>query len=223
MDKYAIIVAGGLGQRMGNEIPKQFLPLKGKPIIYYTLKAFIDAFEDIRIILVLPEDHLPLGDKIVSEFQTANKIQLAAGGKTRFHSVKNGLQFIINPSIVFVHDGVRCLVTKQLIRNCFDQALEKGSAIPAISPADSMRMVKGDTHFTINRDDVRIVQTPQTFRSDMLLRAFEQEYKDNFTDEATVAEAADNQVYLIEGEYSNIKITRPIDLCIAENLIDSIA
>ena len=223
MDKYAIIVAGGSGQRMGSETPKQFLLLKGKPIIHYALKAFIDAFDDIRIILVLPKDHLPLGEQIINAFQTTNKIKLTSGGKTRFHSVKNGLQFVTHPSIVFVHDGVRCLVTKQLIHNCFDQALEKGSAIPAIIPSDSMRMTKGNTHVTINREDVRIIQTPQTFMSEIIIQAFEQVYNESFTDEATVVEAAGNKVYLIEGEYSNIKITRPIDLCIAENLIDSIA
>ncbi len=223
MDKYAIIVAGGSGQRMGSETPKQFLLLKGKPIIHYALKAFLEAFDDIRIVLVLPKEHLAIGEKIIDSFQTDNKIQLTSGGKTRFESVKNGLQFVSHPSIVFVHDGVRCLVTKQLIRNCFDQALEKGSAIPAIVPADSMRMTKGTTHSTINREDVRIIQTPQTFMSEIIIPAFKQDYNESFTDEATVAEAAGNQVYLIEGEYSNIKITRPIDLCIAENLLASIA
>ncbi len=222
MDKFAIIVAGGSGQRMGSETPKQFLLLKGQPIVHHTLKAFVEAFDDIRIILVLPKEHLAIGEKIIDSFQTTNKIQLTSGGKTRFQSVKNGLQFVTHPSIVFVHDGVRCLVTKQLIRNCYDQALAKGSAIPAIIPSDSMRMTKGDTHQTINREDVRIIQTPQTFMSEIIIPAFEQDYSESFTDEATVAEAAGNQVYLIEGEYSNIKITRPIDLCIAENLIDSI-
>jgi 2-C-methyl-D-erythritol 4-phosphate cytidylyltransferase len=141
------------------------------------------------------------------------------GGATRFHSVQNGLKLIIEPAVVAVHDGVRCLISKELIVRCVEQALEKGSAIPAVQATDSIRLVEGELNKVADRDIVRIIQTPQTFKSDILLTAFKQEHSASFTDEATVVEAAGHPVFLCEGEYDNIKITRPVDLLIAESIL----
>jgi 2-C-methyl-D-erythritol 4-phosphate cytidylyltransferase len=220
MKKFAVIVAGGSGRRMGTETPKQFLLLKGKPVLQYTLNAFLHTFNDLQVILVLPQQHIEKGIEIIRHLNVEERVQIVPGGETRFHSVKNGLQNVMEPSIIFVHDGVRCLVSKQLIINCYTVAIEKGSAIPTVSPADSLRVIEGPDHHVIDRDMVRIIQTPQTFSSHILLSAFQQQYQPSFTDEATVVEAAGSQVYLIEGEHTNLKITRPIDLYIAEKILE---
>jgi 2-C-methyl-D-erythritol 4-phosphate cytidylyltransferase len=219
MKKYAVIVAGGSGQRMGAAMPKQFLLLAGKPLLWYSVSAFLKSFDEMEIILVLPKDSIAEGEKIAAELGATAKIQITEGGTTRFHSVQNGLALVKEPSIVFVHDGVRCLVTPSLIRRCYEQALEKGSAIPAVAATDSIRIVEGSNNTVADRNNVRIIQTPQTFKSNLLLPAFKTAYKDSFTDEATVAEAAGNAIYLIDGEYDNIKITRPADLLVAEKIL----
>ena len=221
MKKYAVIVAGGAGTRMGNVTPKQFLLLKGKPVLWYTIDSFLRAYDDMHIILVLPKDHLKKGEKIINQLDHGHdKVVMIEGGSTRFDSVKAGLQSIKDDAVVFVHDGVRCLISVPLIRRCFNQAIEKGSAIPAVAATDSIRIVKDGTHYVSDRQQVRIIQTPQTFLSSIILPAFEQDYKDAFTDEATVVEAFGTPVYLTEGEYDNIKITRPVDLLIAERIIE---
>ncbi|MDQ6812817.1 MAG: 2-C-methyl-D-erythritol 4-phosphate cytidylyltransferase, partial [Bacteroidota bacterium] len=214
------IVAGGSGQRMGAEIPKQFLLLKGKPLLQYTIQSFLLAYHDLQIILVLPLQQLANGQEIVRQMNAVERVQIVAGGSTRYHSVQNGLQSVVEPSIVFVHDGVRCLVSQQLILRCYKQAINQGSAIPVVTATDSIRIDEGSSHYTIDRDKVRIVQTPQTFQSGILLPAFQQQYLPSFTDEATVVEAAGHEIFLIEGEYSNLKITRPLDLFIAEKLLE---
>jgi 2-C-methyl-D-erythritol 4-phosphate cytidylyltransferase len=220
MKKYAIIVAGGSGQRMGTELPKQFLMLKGKPLLHYTIRSFLLAYDDMHIILVLPHNYMVKGEEIAKQMNLAERVQITRGGETRFHSVQNGLQLVTHPSIIFVQDGVRCLVSKQLITNCYAQALEKGSAVPAVAATDSIRITEGSSHYTIDRNKIRIVQTPQTFQSHLLIEAFKQEYNPAFTDEATAVEATGNKVFLIEGEYNNLKVTRPLDLCIAEKLLE---
>lgn len=219
MEKYAVIVAGGKGLRMNSAVPKQFLPLLDKPVLHYTVKAFIEAFADIHIILVLPADQVSYAQILLQSFPERIDLTIVTGGETRFHSVQNGLKCVIENSIVFVQDGVRPIISADLIRRCYEQAVEKGSAIPAIAVTDSMRLQEGDDSKPVNRDHLRIIQTPQTFRSDILLPAFEQPYSDAFTDEATVAEAYGTKVYLIEGERSNIKVTTPEDLIIAEALL----
>jgi len=220
MKKYAVIVAGGSGTRMGNVIPKQFLLLKGKPVLWYTIDSFLRAYEDMNIILVLPKDHIKKGEKIINQLNAETRIVIVEGGTTRFDSVKLGLQKITDDAVVFVHDGVRCLISVPLIRRCYNQAIEKGSAIPAVAATDSIRIVKNGSHYPNERQEVRIVQTPQTFLSKIILPAFEQSYRDSFTDEATVVEANGSAVFLTEGEYDNIKITRPIDLLVAERIIE---
>ncbi len=219
MDKYAVIVAGGKGLRMGNAVAKQFLPLAGKPLLYYTIKTFLDAYADMKLVLVLPEDQLSYAQMVLQAFPDRIDMTIVTGGETRFHSVQNGLKEVSAGAVVFVHDGVRPLVSAQLIRACYEQAVEKGSAIPAIPVADSMRMVEGNNSSPVNREYMRSIQTPQTFRADILLPAFQQEYTNAFTDEATVVEAYGAQVYLIEGEKRNIKLTTPEDMMIAEIML----
>lgn len=219
MYKYAIVVAGGSGTRMGTETPKQFLLLNGKPILWHSIKAFTDAYADIEIILVLPTLYIQEGEKLSKDFP-AHSIKVTAGGETRFHSVKNGLKLVEEKSIVFVHDGVRCLVSPGLIHRCYEKAVEKGNAIPAIAAMDSIRIETDNENKQVDRNTVRMIQTPQTFLSEIILSAFRQEYNASFTDEASVAENAGEKIYLIEGEATNIKITKPIDLLVAEKILE---
>jgi 2-C-methyl-D-erythritol 4-phosphate cytidylyltransferase len=219
MKKIAIITAGGMGNRMGTKLPKQFLLLNGKPVLWHTFKAFINAFEDINFVLVVPDHFVNTAAELVSELNISQKTSIVVGGSTRYDSVKNGLATIKETSIVFVHDGVRCLVSPDLIKRCYIQAIEKGSAIPAVASTDSVRIEMDDGHKVIDRSKVNIIQTPQTFKSELILPAFNQSYQERFTDEATVVESTGNRVYLIDGDYQNIKITRPIDLIIAEKII----
>jgi 2-C-methyl-D-erythritol 4-phosphate cytidylyltransferase len=219
MKKIALIVAGGKGSRMNNDIPKQFLLLKNKPVLYHTLKAFMDAFENIDIILVLPEEHIAMGQEIIDGYFDQSRFRLCAGGRTRFHSVQNGLALIDEESIIFVHDGVRCLLTGTLIKRCYAAALESGTAIPVVECTDSVRMITGTGSKVLDRRALRLVQTPQAFHSKILLPAFKIDYKDKFTDEASVVEAFGITVNLIEGEINNIKITTPGDLRLAESLL----
>ena len=221
MHKYAIIVAGGTGVRMGSTIPKQFLMLHDKPVLYYSLRAFLEAFDDLEIVLVLPQEYTDLGREIIDAYFDYSRIQITGGGETRFHSVKNGLQLVEKDAVVFVHDAVRCLVTVDLIRRCYDNALETGSAVPAIRSKDSVRLLNEEENDNevLDRSKVVLVQTPQTFHSRILLPAFQIDYKERFTDEATVVEAFGLKISLVEGEENNIKITRPVDLSIAEQII----
>ncbi len=219
MNKIAVIVAGGVGRRMGNVVPKQFLLLNGKPLLWYTIDSFLRAYADMQVVLVLPKEHLAKGRQIADTFSIGREINITEGGETRYHSVHNGLKFVQGEAVVFVHDGVRCLISVPLIHRCYNQALQTGSAVPAVSGTDSIRIVNGTGHYVEDRQHVRIIQTPQTFLSSIILPAFEQPYSEAFTDEATVVEAHGTQVYLTEGEYDNIKITRPIDLVVAEHII----
>lgn len=220
MQKYAVIVAGGTGTRMGGNVPKQFMQLNGKPILYYTLKTFLETYDDLQVILVLPADHTEMGREIIDAWFDAERIRVTIGGETRFQSVKNGLQLVEGDSIIFVHDGVRCLVSKDLIQRCYAMAVKTGTAIPAISSRDSVRIVSEEGNDAIDREKVMLVQTPQTFHSKILLPAYQIDYKDKFTDEASVVEAFGLKLSLVEGEERNIKITRPVDLLVAEVLIN---
>jgi len=219
MKKYVVIVAGGSGSRMNNVVPKQFLLLKGKPVLYYTIDAFLKAYDDIKVILVLPEDHVSAGQEIIDAFFDYSRIQITVGGRTRFHSVQNGLQLVEEDSIVFVHDAVRCMISTALIHRCYEAVLEFGSAVPVIASKDSVRILTDEGNEALERDRVKLVQTPQTFYSKILLPAFNIDYKDKFTDEATVVEAFGLKIYLVEGEEHNFKITLPIDLEVAEKIM----
>lgn len=220
MKKYAVIVAGGSGMRMGTAVPKQFLDLRGKPVLWYTINTFLESYSDLEVILVLPEAHLETGLEIIRDSIDPDRVWMTVGGATRFHSVKNGLDHIQQHSIVLVHDGVRCLLSTDLIRRCVEEAMAYGNAIPAIAAVDTIRIDTIGGNEMIDRNKVRIIQTPQTFYSDLIKAAFEQDYEENFTDEASVVERLQVKIHLVEGESTNIKITRPLDILIAEKILE---
>src|SRR4051812_13345427 len=187
--KYAVIVAGGQGLRMGAAVPKQFLPVQGMPLLCYPVRAFAAAIRDISIVLVLPPDQLHSAQTVLRTYLSGINVTTVAGGETRYHSVQNGLKLVQNEGGGFVHDGVRPLISTELIMRCYHNALEHGSAIPCIPVTDSIRMIEDGRSTPVDREKLRIIQTPQTFRTEVILPAFQQEYKPEFTDEATVAEA----------------------------------
>lgn len=194
--------------------------LNGKPVLYYTIDTFLKSYNDLNIILVLPEENMAAGKEIIDAYFDSSRITITEGGRTRFHSVQNGLQLIADECMVFVHDGVRCLLSKTLIHRCYAAALQNGSAIPVIDCKDSVRIIRGEDNEAAERSNIKLVQTPQTFHSKILLPAFKIDFKDKFTDEATVVEAFGLKVHLVEGEENNIKITKPADLLIAEKLLE---
>lgn len=220
MKKIAVIVAGGSGLRMKISVPKQFLPLMGKPVLLHTLDTFLESYSDLEIVLVLPVAHVDTGIRIAEQSIDPKRVKITTGGETRFHSVQNGLRIIQQHCIIFVHDAVRCLVSTDLIHRCFEGALDKGNAIPATTAVDTIRVIDFNGNHQIDRNHVRIIQTPQTFFSELVKTAFEQEYSEEFTDEASVVERLGVKINLVEGEETNIKITRPVDLLIAEKILE---
>ncbi len=223
MKKFAIIVAGGAGTRMNNITPKQFLLLKSKPVLFYTINTFLKTYNDCKIILVLPEEHIGVGQEMIDAFFDYQRIQIVIGGRTRFHSVQNGLALVDEEdSVVFVHDAVRPLLSSNLINRCYDSVLEFGTAIPVVDCKDSVRIITENGNETVERNSIKLVQTPQAFHSKILLPAFFGiDYKDKFTDEASVVEAFGLKVALVQGEEENIKITKATDLLIAEAILSS--
>jgi len=219
MKKYAVIVAGGSGSRMGSVVPKQFLLLKDRPVLWYTLETFLEAYEDMEVVLVVPAEHMEAAKGVVDATRAPERVTLTVGGNTRFDSVRKGLEIIREESVVFVQDGVRCLTSTELVRRCYEQALSLGSAIPVVSSKDSVRLVEGDGSVVVDRSLVKLVQTPQTFLSSILIPSYRVEYREEFTDEATVVEASGHPVHLVEGEVNNIKITTPLDMLVAERLL----
>ena len=218
---YIIIVAGGKGLRMGSDIPKQFLPIGGKPVLMRTLERFRQYSSTLQIILVLPKAQQDYWQKLCKEYAFDIDYQLADGGETRFHSVQNGLAKIPDNAqgVVGVHDGVRPFPSIDVIRNCYETAREKKAVIPVIPVVETVRHLKGDTSVTVPRNEYRLVQTPQTFDIQLLKAANRQPYNDGFTDDASVVEAFGFDITLVEGNRENIKITTPYDLKIAEVLI----
>ena len=218
---YIIIVAGGKGLRMGSDIPKQFLPIGGKPVLMRTLERFREYSEDIQIILVLPEAQQAYWHELCQEYHFDVEYTLANGGQTRFHSVQNGLAKVPDDAIgvVGVHDGVRPFPSIEVIRNCYTTAREKKAVIPVIPVVETVRHLEGEQSKTVPRDAYRLVQTPQTFDIQLLKAANRQPYNDGFTDDASVVEAFGYNITLVEGNRENIKITTPYDLKIAEVLI----
>jgi 2-C-methyl-D-erythritol 4-phosphate cytidylyltransferase len=218
MNRVAVIVAGGSGTRMGKELPKQFLELNGRAILIHSITAFLHAYADMRIVLVLPKEFLELAKDMVKQATLSANIEFVEGGTTRFDSVKNGLQRVSDADLIFVHDAVRCLVTPGLIKECAEAAGKYGSAIPVVPVRDSMRRIEpaDQSSVIVSRENLVVVQTPQTFKKNILLSAFAADYSPAFTDEASVVEAAGYQVHLVQGEETNIKITFPDDLIYAE-------
>ena len=219
--KYAVIVAGGQGIRMGSVIPKQFLPLLGKPMLCHAIESFAQAMPGIHLILVLPANQVGSAQTVLRSYIGNIDVTTVAGGETRYHSVQNGLKQITGEGVVFVHDGARPLISGELIMRCYEQAIEKGSAVPVIPLVESARIVDGEQSKPLDRENLRIVQTPQTFRTEVILPAFRQAYIPSFTDEATVLEAFGTTVHLIDGMPDNIKVTTPNDMIVAEALLNA--
>ena len=218
---YVIIVAGGKGLRMGSDIPKQFLPIGGKPVLMRTLERFREYSPTLQIILVLPKAQQDYWHQLCKDYDFKVEYILADGGETRFHSVQNGLAKIPDDAegVVGVHDGVRPFPSIDVIRNCYETARTAKAVIPVIPVVETVRHLQGNTSETVPRSDYRLVQTPQTFDIQLLKPANKQPYNDGFTDDASVVEAFGFDITLVEGNRENIKITTPFDLKIAETLI----
>lgn len=224
MKTIAIIVAGGSGTRFGAQLPKQFLELGGKPILMRTIEAFwVNREGDIDLIVTLPADQFALWQELCERYAFAVPHRVVAGGETRWHSVKNALNTIIDTDgidVIAVHDGVRPMVITDLIDRIFDAARHDGAAIPVVMLNDSVRQVTGDISHALDRSSLRAVQTPQAFDARLLLDAYSQPYQPTFTDDASVVERAGHNVSLVEGDPRNLKITRPMDLALAEYLLN---
>ncbi len=207
-----IIVAGGTGSRMNSDLPKQFIEIKGKPVIVHTVQKFLDWSADIHVIIVMNPEFLELWERIQKEYFSTNEITTVSGGETRFHSVKNGLAVLKGAKLVGIHDAARPAVSLEVIERCFSKAESKGGAIPVLPVTDSLRKLTDDNHSkALNRKDYVSVQTPQCFRHDVLLSAYEQTFISQFTDDASVVESAGKEVCLVEGNRENIKLTEPSD------------
>jgi 2-C-methyl-D-erythritol 4-phosphate cytidylyltransferase len=215
----ALIVAGGSGSRMLSDIPKQFMILGDKPVLMHTLLAFSSCDE---IYLVLPQQQIDTWTRLCIEYNFTLPHHILSGGNTRYQSVKNGLDAMhhLQDAIISIHDGVRPLVSQSIIDNCYIQAIEHGNAIAAVKPKDSIRMQQGDSSISVNRDLIYQIQTPQSFKLQIILAAYHNvQYNDKLTDDASVAEANGHTIYLCEGSYSNIKITTPEDMLLAKALL----
>ncbi len=215
---YVIIVAGGKGLRMGTDIPKQFLPVGGRPVLMRTLERFRAYSPALSIILVLPESQQDHWRQLCREYHFDMEYQMANGGETRFHSVQNGLSLIPDDAegVVGVHDGVRPFPAIEVIANCFETARTRKAVVPVVPVVETLRHVSEGTK---PRGDYRLVQTPQTFDIQLLKAANRQPYCDAFTDDASVVESYGHAITLVEGNRENIKITTPFDLTIAEAMI----
>ena len=218
---YIIIVAGGKGLRMGSDIPKQFLPIGGKPVLMRTLERFREYSPTLQIILVLPKAQQDYWHQLCKDYNFEVEYVLADGGETRFHSVQNGLTKIPDDAegVVGVHDGVRPFPSIDVIRNCYETARTAKAVIPVIPVVETVRHLQGNSSETVPRSDYRLVQTPQTFDIQLLKAANKQPYNDGFTDDASVVEAFGFNITLVDGNRENIKITTPYDMKIAEILI----
>lgn len=220
MEKYILIVAGGKGLRMGGGIPKQFLPIAGKPILMRTIDVFYTYDSTINIILILPIEQQAYWKSLCWEFAFSVPHRIANGGETRFHSVKNGLELVGEYGLVGVHDGVRPFVSDEVIERCFLEAEKKNAVIPVVDIVETVRhSLNNGQSETVNRDEYKLVQTPQVFSVPLLKKAYDRDYISTFTDDASVVEAMGIPVYLIEGDRENIKLTTPFDMKVANALI----
>jgi 2-C-methyl-D-erythritol 4-phosphate cytidylyltransferase len=219
LKEYAIIVAGGKGTRIKSVVPKQFIELNGKPILLHTVEAFFRYSENITVILVLPKDDVSIWESIVSKFDFKKPIIIQLGGDTRFQSVKNGLEKITTNGLVAIHDGVRPLVSTDIIAASFRLAAEHKSAVAAVRLKESIRMTDQDQTKAMDRSRFRLIQTPQTFDVSLIKSAYSIKEEENLTDDASVAERAGHPISLFEGSYRNIKITTDEDLVVAEALL----
>ncbi len=216
MKKFALIVAGGSGLRMGKEVPKQFLVLAGKPLLMHTIETFFTYDPDVEVILVLPASQFAFWDNLCEQYQFHYPVRIVPGGPFRFYSVKNGLDAIMDEGIVFIHDGVRPLVSCETIGHCYETALEKGNAVPVVPVSESVRWLGDKGNEVLDRNRIRLIQTPQTFRVSLIQKAYSFPFNEKFTDDASVLENAGHEIFLTEGNRENIKITWPEDMETAE-------
>ena len=212
-------MAGGSGIRMNSPVPKQFLKLDGKPILLHSINKFLDIDPTIEIILVLPQEYLKFWEQLCAEYMFHKPIKIAYSGESRFHSVKNGLELVTEEGIVAIHDAVRPLVSSKTILATYKAAEMYGNAVPAVPINDSIRQIESTRTIAVDRSRYCATQTPQCFRSDIIKKAYQQEYHYTFTDDAMVVEAMGEQIRLVDGNPENIKITSPKDLAIAEVLL----
>jgi len=215
MRTFAIIVAGGKGLRMGGDVPKQFLPIGGKPVLMHTIEAFREVLDDVQIVLVLPAEQHDYWQKLCKDYNFRSPELIATGGETRFHSVKNGLALLPedDEAVVGVHDGVRPFVSRDTIQRCFGTAAEGKAVVPVVPVVETLRQILPDgTSITRPRNEFRLVQTPQTFPLVLLKQAYKQPYSESFTDDASVVEAMGKGITMVEGNRENIKLTTPADL-----------
>jgi 2-C-methyl-D-erythritol 4-phosphate cytidylyltransferase len=220
MNRYAVIVAGGSGSRMGSDTPKQFLPIGNAPILMHTIKRFFTSNEQVNIVLVLPEEQMERWHQLCEKYSFSIPHLIVSGGKNRFQSVRNGLNSIgVNEGLVAIHDGVRPFISKRIIEETYRIAEEKGNAVASVELKDSIRLVDTKGNKAVSRHDYRTIQTPQTFKISLIRDAFHKAQNDRYTDDASVAEAAGYNIELIEGSYENIKITTPEDLAMAEAIL----
>lgn len=216
-----IIVAGGKGLRMGGDLPKQFIPVGKKPLLMHTIEAFHNFDPNINIVLVLPASHRDYWAGLCVEYKFIIPHVITLGGETRFHSVQNGLK-LVKEGIVGVHDGARPFTSKELITRCFEEAARRHAVIPVIDSNDSLRELTDDGKSKIiNRSKIKLVQTPQVFSVDLLKKAYQTDFREAFTDDASLVEALGEEVYLVQGETTNIKVTTPIDLKIGEFILNN--
>lgn len=218
---YIIIVAGGKGLRMGGDLPKQFMPLHGKPVLMHTIERFRSYSDELKIILVLPHEQQDYWRQICLKHNFTVEHTVVDGGQTRFHSSQNGVAAVPDDAtgVIGIHDGVRPFVSEETIARCFEAARQFGAALPVLPVTDTLRRVTDDGGYNVQRNDYRTVQTPQTFDAQLLKQAFKQPYSDNFTDDASVVEALGHKVTMVDGNRENIKLTTPFDLVVAEALI----
>lgn len=223
MKKYAIIVAGGKGLRMGADLPKQFMPIAGRPLLMRTLDAFLNHDAELVCILALPLVQMEYWADLCRQYSVdySERVIVVEGGATRFHSVKNALARVPEgeESLVAVHDGVRPFVSEETIAATYAEATTSGCAVPVVDSVDSVREITADGNVARDRSKLKLVQTPQTFRSSILKEAYHQEFRDTFTDDASVVESAGYKITLTVGNRENIKITTPFDLKVAEVLV----
>lgn len=224
MKTVAIIVAGGSGTRFGAQLPKQFLELAGKPILMHSIEVFgKNGDGSFDVIVTLPEGQMALWQQLCEKYAFDVPHRLVAGGETRWHSVKNALDSIVDIAgvgVIAVHDGVRPLATAELIGRTIEAARRDGAAIPVVMLNDSVRQVTGDASHALDRSTLRAVQTPQAFDARLLMDAYSLPYQPTFTDDASVVEQFGHPVTLVEGDPNNLKITRPMDLAVAEYLLN---
>lgn len=219
MRRHCLIVAGGKGLRMGEETPKQFLLLNGKPILMHTISSFRKFDPDLNIVLALPSDQLNEWQNLCKQYDFKLKLNIVEGGKTRFHSVRNALDMVPEDGVVAVHDGVRPLLTQELIGRCYASAENEGNAIPCIPVSESMREINEAENHQVDRSKYVLIQTPQVFQGSLLKKAFCQPYENSFTDEASMIENMGVSVNLVKGDTNNLKITSKTDLLVAESIL----